>query len=629
MSFLFIDRNEIPSSAPTPANLPKIKVIPPMDVKVFDDVLKEDYQLKGKEVPPLIGSIDQGTSSTRFLVFTSKGRIAASAQVEHEQIYPENKAGWHEHDPLEIFNNTKACIEAVGNALKKKGINLQKKSLQAVGITNQRETTIAWNAQTGIPYYNAIVWDDTRTQVVAELIGHGDQDKLRHKTGLPLASYFAGTKVKWLLDNVEALREDLNDPIKQKDVRFGTVDSWLIYQLTGKPAEDKKRATNAGGEFFTDVTNASRWLFMNLHTAQWDPELVDTVCAPHKLPLSCLPEICPSCHVFGVIGDDSGVEYLAHVPITGVLGDQQAALFGQTAFSPGEAKNTYGTGLFLMMNTGNKPVPSTHGLLTTVAYQIGQDQPVHYALEGSVSHSGSTIQWLRDQLQIITKASESETLATHSNDGLYFVPAFAGLFAPHWRSDARACLVGLTTSHHKGHVCRAALEAAAYQTREVFEAIEYDSGVKLQSLKVDGGATANNILMQFQADMLDVTVVKPTVMETTALGVAFCAGLAIGVWEDVGEIKKLWTASKTYTPNMEEEDRQHHWNGWKKAIAKSLGWLDIEREAKGVHTSFDDQSLEDYEDASEGVVPYNNTVVVALCSVLAFGIGVLLGSRRK
>ena len=546
----------------------------PMNVQVFDSVLREDYLLPNEYPSSLIGAIDQGTSSTRFLVFTQKGRIAASAQVEHRQIYKAHAAGWHEHDPLEIFRNTQACIQVVGDKLKAHGIDIQVMRLDGLGITNQRETTIAWNRVTGIPYYKAVVWDDTRTQIVAEEASEGDPNRLRNQTGLPIAAYFAGTKVKWLLDNVPALRRDVEDPIKQKDVCFGTVDTWLIYQLTGRPSTDQCNAANQGGYFYTDVTNASRWLFMNLESVAWDQSLMDDLCAPHHLPVSCLPEILPSCHIFGRCTSDNGVPYLTNVPIAGVLGDQQAALFGQTAFSPGEAKNTYGTGLFLMMNTGTTATRS-EGLLTTVAYQLGKDEPVHYALEGSVSHSGSTIQWLRDQLQIIPSAPESEALATLNNDGLYFVPAFAGLFAPHWRSDARACLVGLTTSHHKGHICRAALEATAYQTREVFDAIRSDAVVELQSLNVDGGGTGNNLLMQFQADILQVPVVKPVIQETKSLGAAFCAGLAVGVWKDLDEIKKLWAVSRTYHPQMSLEERNHNWNGWNKAVSKSLGWVDV------------------------------------------------------
>ncbi|KAL7569695.1 hypothetical protein ACA910_007466 [Epithemia clementina (nom. ined.)] len=567
-----------------------------MNVQVYESVLQEDcgyYSVDPNPSSPssspsscllLIGAIDQGTSSTRFLVLTHKGRIAASAQVEHKQIYPPSAAaGWHEHDPLELFVNTKACIQAVGSALKNRcGIDLTNPNtrLQALGITNQRETTIAWNRVTGIPYYNAIVWDDTRTQGIAEHVSQGNPDRLRDQTGLPVAAYFAGTKVKWLLDHVQALRDDVADPVEQANVCFGTVDSWLIYQLTGQPATGRSTSTttttNQGGRFCTDVTNASRWLFLDIHTMQWDQSLVDQVCAPHCLPISCLPQVCPSSHIFGVCRADNGISYLNNVPIAGVLGDQQAALFGQTAFAPGEAKNTYGTGLFLMMNTGTKAAKSQR-LLTTVAYQLGSDQPVHYALEGSVSHSGSTIQWLRDQLQIIPSAPDSEAVATIRNDGLYFVPAFCGLFAPHWRSDARACLVGLTTSHHKGHVCRAALEATAYQTREVFDAIQTDAAVQLLSLKVDGGGTTNNLLMQFQADMLQVPVVKPVIQETTSLGVAFCAGLAVGVWNDLDEIKQLWAVSRIYHPRMSEPERHHNWRGWTKAVSRSLGWVDVEK----------------------------------------------------
>lgn len=363
---------------------------------------------------------------------------------------------------------------------------LQKKrvkfNIQAIGITNQRETTIAWNATTGKPYYNAIVWDDTRTNGIANRIAGGNPDRLREKTGLPLASYFAGTKVKWLLDNLPELQVDI---VKKPDeVRFGTIDTWLLYQLSGKPS-DVAGAANVGGLFLTDVSNASRWLFLDIAKVQWEQSLVDIICSPHSVPLSVLPEIRSSSEVYAICTKDAtAIPALDGVPVACILGDQQAALVGQAAFEPGEAKNTYGTGMFLMMNTGTKVVPSAHGLLTTIAYQL--DDTVHYALEGSVSHSGSTIQWLRDQLQLISKASESEALAKQheSNDGLYFVPAFAGLFAPHWRSDARACIVGMTASHNRGHICRAALEAACYQCKEVFDAIYEDSKVRLKTLKV-------------------------------------------------------------------------------------------------------------------------------------------------
>jgi len=535
----------------------------------------------------LLGAIDQGTSSTRFLVFTKNGQVGASAQMEHTQILPEgeDKVGWHEHNPIEIWENTKTCIEAVAKTLKSNaGIDLLKSPLKAIGITNQRETTIAWNVKTGCPYYNAIVWDDVRTSHIAAQLGN--VDSLRAKTGLPLASYFAGTKVKWMLDNVKQLREDIES--KPDEVRFGTVDTWLAYQLTGVESE-QDGAANVGGIHVTDVSNSSRWLFLNIHSVQWDQELVDIVCSPHSMPTSCLPKICSSSQIYAVCKASCGIPVLDMTPISSILGDQQAALFGQTAFTPGEAKNTYGTGLFLMMNTGTKLVSSNHGLLTTIAYQIGVDGEVHYALEGSVSHAGSTIQWLRDQLNLIESAQQSETFAetTTHNDGLYFVPAFSGLFAPHWRSDARACIVGMTATHHKGHICRAALEAAAYQTREVFDAIYADSNVQLKALRVDGGGTVNKLLMQFQSDIINVDVVKPAVMETTSMGAAFAAGLAVGVWKDLDELRNLWTVAETYTPSMDEDERQKYWSGWQKAVFKSLGWIedDMPRETKDENES--------------------------------------------
>lgn len=521
----------------------------------------------------LVGAIDQGTSSTRFMVFTQSGRTLALAQMEHTQFFPKgvDKVGWHEHDPLEIFRNTMHCIEAVADAMEAKHSKLK---LASIGITNQRETTIAWNKVTGRPYYNAIVWDDTRTTHIAYQIADGDINRLREKSGLPLASYFAGTKVKWLLDNVYELQADLKNAPEQ--VCFGTVDTWLIYQLTGTKSDDEG-AINCGGRVATDATNASRWLFMNLNTQKWDTELINTVCFPHKLPLSVLPEICPSSYLYATCRSECGVNVLEDVPIGAVFGDQQAALFGQTAFTAGEAKNTYGTGLFLMMNTGTRAIPSTHGLITTVAYKIGSG-PTHFALEGSVSHSGSTIQWLRDQLEIIESASESEELATSCNDGLYFVPAFSGLFAPHWNSTARACIVGMTASHHKGHICRAALEAAAYQTLEVFEAIAADSQVELKSLKVDGGGTNNRMMMQFQADIINVPVIKPKVMETTSIGAAFAAGLTVGVWKDLEEIKHLWSIDECFEPKMNMRERKNNISGWQKAISRSLDWVEEEED---------------------------------------------------
>lgn len=528
---------------------------------------------------PLIGSIDQGTSSTRFLVFTNLGQIAASSQMEHTQIFPEDHVGRHEHDPLEIWNNTLTCIQNVVQALKESEFNIDLKTrpLKAIGITNQRETTIAWNGNTGKPYYNAIVWDDLRTTAIADQIADGDKDRLREKTGLPLASYFAGTKVRWLIDNVPALREDLLDEKLSSQVRFGTIDTWLVYQMTGTEISNDDGATNVGGLFITDVTNASRWLFMDLHTLQWDEDLVHQMChgSGITIPLSALPEIKSSSQVYGSCATGFGEVAMEGIPIAGILGDQQAALFGQGAFEPGEAKNTYGTGLFLMMNTGSIPTPSTNGLLTTVGYCLENENAV-YALEGSVSHSGSTLQWLRDQLQIIDHAEESEVYArkVHSNDGMYFVPAFAGLFAPYWRPDARACVLGMTASHNKNHFCRAALESTAYQTKDVFDAIDADSNVSLKELRVDGGGTANNLLMQFQADMINVPVIKPVVKETTALGAAFAAGLAVGVWKDKNEIKSLWAEEERFVPSMDNKVRDKNLAGWKKAVQKSMGWVD-------------------------------------------------------
>eukprot|EP00540_Astrosyne_radiata_P006855 CAMPEP_0116853052 /NCGR_PEP_ID=MMETSP0418-20121206/17671_1 /TAXON_ID=1158023 /ORGANISM="Astrosyne radiata, Strain 13vi08-1A" /LENGTH=777 /DNA_ID=CAMNT_0004485357 /DNA_START=1 /DNA_END=2334 /DNA_ORIENTATION=+ len=550
---------------------------PPVQV----DVNQDAFKTQDKE---LVGAIDQGTSSTKFMVFTKQGKVAIKAQMEHKQIYPDDAVGWHEHDPLELWRNTCTCIERVTAALKNRArmdlLATTTFRIVSIGITNQRETCIAWDADSGKPYSNAIVWDDVRTTGIArELAHHDGVNRLRSRTGLPLASYFAGTKVKWLIDNVPELARDLQDEQKRANVRFGTVDTWLLYQLTGTKSVDEG-AANVGGLFMTDVSNASRWLFMNLETLKWDQELVDTVCAPHSVPLSALPEICPSSHVYATLKDSCGIQGIKDVPLASILGDQQAALFGQCAFDPGEAKNTYGTGLFLMMNTGKDLVPSKHGLLTTVAFQLGKDSDVVYALEGSVSHAGSTIQWLRDQLQLIESAPDTETLSTPQNDGLYMVPAFAGLFAPYWRSDARACIVGMTTSHHKGHVCRAALEALAYQAREVFDAMFADSQVQLKELKVDGGASVNKLLMQFQADMIDVDVVRPTVMETTSMGAAFAAGLAVGVWNDLEEIRALWKADERFSPSMDESDRERNWKGWKKAISKSLGWVDDEKKVE-------------------------------------------------
>lgn len=613
------------------------------DIKVVvDNAIVKDAIDKKLD---LVGAIDQGTSSSRFVVFTKLGRIAASAQMEFRQIFPpgEDKVGWHEHDPIEIWKSVVACIDAVARALKNHGVNLEKSRLKAVGITNQRETTIVWNAESGAPYHNAIVWDCLRTGDIAAEIADGDVNRFRKETGLPLASYFAGTKVKWLLDNVAELQADLKDPNRRGLVRFGTVDTWLLYQLTGTSSKATS-AANSGGIFITDVTNASRWLFLDLETGKWDAELVKEICAPHSLPMSALPEIHPSSEVYATCTKGCGVNALHEVPIASILGDQQAALFGQCAFFPGEAKNTYGTGLFLMMSTGTERVVSTHGLLTTVGYQLGPDEPIHYALEGSVSHSGSTIQWLRDQVNIISDAAESETLActVDHNDGVYFVPAFAGLFAPHWRSDARACIVGMTASCHKGHICRAALEATAYQTKEVFDAIYADSNVPLKALKVDGGGTHNNLLMQFQADILDIDVIKPVVLETTSMGAAFAAGLAVGVWKDLDEVRMLWVVARTFKPVMEEEKRNMYWHGWQKAVKKSIGWIDKKVEADEIddanHTADEADELELVGDevkaktspvsASSLESGFSSTTVI-IASLCALAIGVFVGRARK
>jgi len=594
-------------------------------VKVNSQVLLSTNPKSPKK--ELIGSIDQGTSSTRFLLFTKEGKIAAYAQIETTQIFPASKVGWHEHDPIEIWRTVKLCIQAVCDALDRevKQHNnrlLSGYAIQSIGITNQRETTVAWNVETGQVYYNAIVWDDTRTVEIASNIANGNDDKLRAKTGLPLASYFAGTKVRWLLDNVEALRYDLST--KPQVVRFGTIDTWIVYQLTGAPAL-KSSESNVGGLFLTDVSNASRWLFLDIHSVTWDAKLVDTVCGPHKVPLTALPKVVASSEIYAKLKQAStGVQQLEGVPLSAILGDQQAALFGQGAFEPGEAKNTYGTGMFLMMNTGTKLVPSNHGLLTTIAYKL--NNKVVYALEGSVSHSGSTIQWLRDQLTIISSAPESETIATEHNDGLYLVPAFAGLFAPHWRSDARGCIVGITAAHHKGHIARAALEAAAYQCRELFEAIKADSGVDLKALKVDGGGSHNKLLMQFQSDMIQAPVVIPEVQETTAMGAAFASGLAVGVWKDVDEIRSLWKEYQRYEPKMSEIDRQKNWQGWKKAIQKSLGWVEDTKDEEETTTEHFFDAVQDAEVLTKAAT---SGISLLLLAGLAGAVGFMFGRQKR
>jgi glycerol kinase len=463
------------------------------------------------------------------------------AQKEHQQIYP--RPGWVEHDPLEVWRNTQ---EVISQALSRvEGAA----SIAAIGITNQRETTVVWEKATGRPVYNAIVWQDTRTDVICnELAREGGQDRLRAKTGLPLATYFSGPKIKWILDNVPGARQQA----EAGGLLFGNMDTWLIWNLTGAHV--------------TDVTNASRTLLMNLHTLDWDEEILALLGIPRPM----LPQIRSSSEVYG-----QAKGALGGVPVSGDLGDQQAALFGQTCYAPGEAKNTYGTGCFMLLNTGETPVPSTSGLLTTLGYKIG-DRPAVYALEGSIAITGALVQWLRDNLGMITKSAEVEDLArtVEDNGGIYFVPAFSGLFAPYWRSDARGVIVGLTRYVNKGHIARAALEATAYQTREVLDAMEKDSGVKLTSLKVDGGMVFNELLMQFQADILGVPVIRPKVAETTALGAAYAAGLAVGFWKDYDELRRNWGRDKEWQPQMDPARRQALYAGWKKAVTRTFDWIE-------------------------------------------------------
>ncbi|KQO05847.1 glycerol kinase [Agreia sp. Leaf244] len=494
-------------------------------------------------------AIDQGTTSTRAIVFDHSGSIVSTGQLEHEQIFP--KAGWVEHNPKEIWDNTR---EVIGQALSK--ANITRHNIKAVGITNQRETAVVWDKNTGEPVYNAIVWQDTRTQeIVDRFAADGGVDRFKDTVGLPLSTYFAGTKIVWILENVEGARERA----EAGDLLFGTTDSWVTWNLTGGVD---------GGVHITDVTNASRTLFLNLETLEWD----DDILAVFNVPKSMLPEVKSSSETYGLVHDSS---LLREVPVAGILGDQQAATFGQAAFDKGEAKNTYGTGNFLIFNTGTDIVKSENGLLTTIGYKLG-DGETHYALEGSIAVTGSLIQWLRDNLGIIQSAPEVEALAdtVDDNGGAYFVPAFSGLFAPHWRSDARGALVGLTRYVNKGHIARAAIEAIAFQTREVLDAVNADSGVPLTELKVDGGASANDRLMQFQADILDVPVVRPVVAETTALGAAYAAGLAVGFWSTLDELRDNWQEDKRWTPSMDAAERDRLLRNWKKAVTKTLDWVD-------------------------------------------------------
>ena len=499
-------------------------------------------------MPTYVAAIDQGTTSTRCIVFDRQGQIVSVAQKEHKQIYPQ--PGWVEHDSEEIWRNT---LEVIALARIKKKIPVQ--DIVAVGITNQRETAVVWNRKTGKPYYNAIVWQDMRTaDLVAEFskVGSLGQDRFREQTGLPLATYFSGLKLKWLLDNVAGLREDA----ERGDALFGNMDTFLVWNLTGGVQ---------GGLHLTDVTNASRTQLMNLHTLDWDDSLLNDFTVPRAM----LPQIRPSSEVYGQVTS----EVLPGVPIAGILGDQQAALVGQTCFEPGQAKNTYGTGCFLLMNTGTELRPSTCGLLTTVAYQF-QNEPVHYALEGSIAITGALVQWVRDNLGIIKDSKEIESLArsVDDNGGAYFVPAFSGLYAPHWKADARGIIAGLTRFVTKGHLARAVLEATAYQTVDVVRAMEEDAGVSLKSLRVDGGMVVNSLLMQFQADVLDGPVICPRMTETTALGAAYAAGLAVGYWKNIDDLRQNWGIAKTYEPDMDDTQRQKLMRGWQKAIERSFGW---------------------------------------------------------
>ena len=494
-------------------------------------------------------SIDQGTTSSRAIIFDKAGSIVSTGQLEHEQILPQ--AGWVEHDPREIWDNVR---EVIGQALSKADIT--RHDIQAVGITNQRETAVVWDKTTGVPVYNAIVWQDTRTQpIVDRLAADGGVERFKAKVGLPLATYFSGTKVVWILENVPGAREKAD----AGDLLFGTTDSWVLWNLTG--------GVN-GGVHATDVTNASRTLFMDLETLEWDEEILKIF----GVPRSMLPDIRSSSEVYGTISENS---LLREVPVAGILGDQQAATFGQAAFDRGEAKNTYGTGNFLIFNTGTEIVHSQNGLLTTLGYRLGTDAP-HYALEGSIAVTGSLVQWMRDNLGMIASAPEIETLANtvDDNGGAYFVPAFSGLFAPYWRADARGALVGLTRFVNRGHIARAALEATAFQTREVIDAVNADSGVPLTEIKVDGGMIANNTLMQFQADILGVPVVRPVVAETTALGAAYAAGLAVGFWSGLDELRANWQEERRWEPQMDTEERDRQLRNWKKAVTKTFDWVD-------------------------------------------------------
>jgi len=499
-----------------------------------------------------VAAVDQGTTTTRFIVFDHAGQVVSLHQLEHQQIYPQ--PGWVEHDPTEIWERTRQVIRA---ALAKNGID--PRDIAAIGVTNQRETTIVWDKKTARPYYNAIVWQCTRTKDICDALAReGGQDRFRARTGLPLATYFSGPKIKWILDNVPGVRE----AAEKGDALFGTVDTWVIWWLTGGPN---------GGAHVTDVSNASRTMLMNLETLDWDPEILDIMDIPRQM----LPEIRPSSdpRIYGYTPKDGPLG--ASIPVCGDLGDQQAALVGQTCFSPGEAKNTYGTGCFMLLNTGTTPVPSKSGLLTTLGYRFG-DGPAVYCLEGSIAITGALVQWLRDNLKFFDFSKHIEDYARSVPDsgGIYFVPAFSGLFAPYWRSDARGIIIGLTRYITKAHICRAALEATAYQTREVLDAMEKDSGVKLTALKVDVGMVYNELLMQFQADILGVPVIRPVVAETTALGAAYAAGLAVGFWDNLDDLRQNWAVDKVWKPQMDPQTRERLYRGWLKAVQHTFGWVE-------------------------------------------------------
>jgi glycerol kinase len=504
-------------------------------------------------MPDYVAAVDQGTTSTRFMIFDHSGNEVGKHQLEHEQILPQ--AGWVEHNPVEIWERTAAVIQtALNNA------GLVAGDLAALGITNQRETAVVWNPKTGRPYYNAIVWQDTRTDRIASALDRDERGGvIRRKAGLPPATYFSGGKIQWILENVDGVRE----AAERGEAVFGNTDSWVIWNLTG--------GVN-GGMHVTDPTNASRTMLMNLETMDWDEELLSFF----RIPRQMLPTIRPS-SAPGGYGELTGLSALAGVPLTGDLGDQQAATVGQVCFSPGEAKNTYGTGNFMLLNTGEEVVRSKNGLLTTVCYQFGENKPI-YALEGSIAVTGSAVQWLRDQLGIISGAAEVETLARQVSDngGVYFVPAFSGLFAPYWRSDARGAIVGLSRFNTNAHLARATLEAICYQSRDVSEAMEQDSGVHLEVLKVDGGVTANDLAMQLQADILGVPVSRPVVAETTALGAAYAAGLATGFWSTTEELRANWNESKRWLPTWTEEQRADGYRNWKKAVERTLNWVDVD-----------------------------------------------------